>query len=105
MVADLVMTARNGTCELGMPGNALADTEEGCPRAVGVEYVEHARGDLRIRAVVDGDGHCGLCPRVRGEMRPVRSQPPAPRPEPHGSQQKVIRHDRRQCPRPPVWAD
>jgi hypothetical protein len=72
--------AHDVATQLGVGGGAAADAEERGLCAAGVEQIEHGGGDIRIGAVVDGDGH--FTPRYCGRWQPrqVGPEPLAARP-------------------------
>ena len=79
--------------------HALADAEERGTRAGGGQEREHRGGDLRIRAIIDGEGDHRRARRL-GQVRPVRAQERAARPQSRRGDEQLIGHDRAEGPGP-----
>ncbi len=57
MIPDRVLFSDHAAEEGGMFFCKAADDEKGCANVVGGEDVENLWGELRMRAVVEGEGH------------------------------------------------
>src|SRR6202034_1328692 len=71
VILDAVAAAYDLLCETRIARHALADAEKAGPRLEGREHLEHARGDFRIRPIVDGDGDRAARLAARGQTSPV----------------------------------
>ncbi len=100
VILDCMATSRHFASQLRVPSHSLTNAKEACLRAVLVEQVEHARGDFRIRPVVDRQGDAPSRRDVCGQRCPVRTEQLAARPQSGARQEKMIRDDGPEHPRP-----
>jgi hypothetical protein len=101
VVLDAMAAAGDLGDQAGVGAGAAADHEEGGLHAGGVQQVEHARGDLGVRAVVEGEGDL---PPAGGGVRETELVWPhqrAARPEAGGGERHVV-GDQDARDRPPM---
>ncbi len=104
VILDRMAAADNLARQLRVPLDALANAEKRGLGTMLIQQVEHPRGDLWIRSIVNRDRNSPGGRRGTWQVRPVGSQQLASRPETCGHEQQVIRHDGAQHPRPQVRA-
>ena len=95
-----VTAADDVASQHGVGGDALADAKERGAYAVFLKHVEEVRRDLWVRAVVDGERNLPLRRGARRQPHPVGPEQPAAGPESARRQNRVIRHEPSDRPRP-----
>ena len=84
----------------GVPGGAAADQEKGGGRAVRFQQVQHARGDLRVRSVVEGERDLAAPARLLRQAEEVGAEQAVARKQSGDPERGVVGEDGAERPGP-----